>query len=585
MDVSFRDKWLEMCGIIGYNGDKDIFDILRKGLKRLEYRGYDSSGISLQKNSELVIKKSVGQVNELFKKISETELGGSKSGIAHTRWATHGKVTEINSHPHTSCQKRLAVVHNGIIENHEEIRSQLENNHLIRSETDTEIIAHYLEEKLEKGNTVIESLQEFHTEAEGTYAVLVQKKGREKIFALKNKSPLVIGYADHGNFISSDIYAFSNHTEKSIFLKDGDTAEVTENTYKVYNKDRKEATRSIKNIKWSQTENKRNFGHYMIKEVYEIPKTVEKLVKSVKNHQSSEFQKFAEKIRQKEKVVITGCGSSFHAAKIGEKILRRKGFNVRALNAVETDETDFSEETLTVAVSQSGETMDVLDTVEQAINKGSEIFSIVNVPYSTVQRKSSTTINLLAGQEICVASTKTFVNQVLVFKMLSKILDGEKIEASDLTSGLRKVIEEDAMVERVSEKLVEEEKIYVLGSSVEYPLAKELALKLKEITYTHSEGLRAGEMKHGTLALVEEGTKIIGFSQQLSQIENSLEEAKSRGAEIFPITMEELGLEGLEEFSELFIATLGFVLTYKIAKKRGLPIDKPRNLAKSVTVR
>ncbi len=574
-----------MCGIMGYVGEGDVSQIIEEGLSKLEYRGYDSAGFAKVLENKIFCKKEVEGIKKLF--LDVESIDDVTTGVGHTRWATHGAVSPKNAHPHLCCDREIAVVHNGIIENHKDIRNDL-GDHVYRSDTDSEVAVHFIEEKIQDGKTILEALEELRNKIEGTYAILVINKAEEKIFVCKEKSPLALGVGESGNYVASDIYAFSGFTERAIFLEDGDLAIVEKDKLKVFDKKGETVEREITDFKWDE---KRilddEYDHHMIREIKEQPEAVKRLLESYKTFQKDSFEKLADEINSCEKLIITGSGSSFHASKVGAKLFRELGFDSKSVVASEFDETHVGDGTVVLAVSQSGETMDVLDAIQIAKENGCDVLSMVNVPYSSIQRKSDLSIELLAGQEICVASTKTFTNQLLTFYILSKEL-GKEMELERLVKDIEKTLEKNEEIAKVlAGNIGNESDIYVLGRNRYFPIAKEIALKLKEISYIHAEGLRGGELKHGTLALIEEGTPVISLiPDKHSDIISNVEEVESRGAKSLRASPF-YGVFDIPEsdFLAILFAITGFILTYYTARERDLPIDKPRNLAKSVTVR
>ncbi len=574
-----------MCGIIGYVGEGDVKQIIEEGLSKLEYRGYDSAGIAKVLENKIFCKKEVEGIKKLFSGFESFD--NVNAGMGHTRWATHGAVSEKNAHPHLCCEGEIAVVHNGIIENHKEIRDSLGQHDYI-SETDSEVAAHFIEEKMKEGKTILEALEALRDVIEGTFAILVVKRAEEKIFVCKEKSPIALGIGENGNYVASDIYAFSGFTERSIFLEDGDLAVVEQNSLKIFDKKGNIVERQIKDFEWEERRDLDDeHDHHMIREIQEQPDAVKRLLDSYETFQKEFFEEIAEKINSSDKIIITGSGSSFHSSMVGAKLLRDIGINARAIVASEFDETDVMEDTVVLAVSQSGETMDVLDAIDVADEIGCDILSIVNVPHSSIQRKSDISIEILAGQEICVASTKTFTNQLVTFYLICKEL-GKDIKFEKLVEDIEKTLERNQEISKaVAKNIKDENDLYVLGRNKYFPIAKEIALKLKEISYIHAEGLRGGELKHGTLALIEEGTPVVSLiPEKDSGIVSNVEEVESRGAKSLR-TSPFYGCFELPEsdFLPILFSITGFILTYHTAYEKDLPIDKPRNLAKSVTVR
>jgi glutamine---fructose-6-phosphate transaminase (isomerizing) len=574
-----------MCGIVGISSINDFsVSELITSLKRLEYRGYDSFGYVVSNGNA---QKFVGEIKDSFKKINDVR---TKTAISHTRWATHGGVCEANSHPHSDCKGDLFVVHNGIIENYLEMRTNL-RGHKFVSETDSEIIAHYFEDKL-KSMPMEQAIVDFFDDAKGTYAILILQKGSDKLYALKKDSPLVLGLANGQNIIASDIYAFSNITNKSIFFDDYEFAIVTAEGHQFYDKNGEKIAKNVQEFSWTQDSMDNNFDHYMIKEIKEQPMTVERLLTSLRTTQKDKIEKFKSLIKSSHKVMFVGAGTSYHASLLGVYFLHKVGIETNTLIASEfEDYANIDERTLVVAISQSGETMDVIDALKIAKQKGAKIVSVVNVPYSTIQRMSELSIDILAGQEVCVASTKAFVNQVVVFFYLAREF-GLDIKLEKLPEEIKSVLSQEEKIKKIAHTLTHNKDIYLIGRGLSYPVAREIALKLKEISYIHAEGMMGGELKHGTLALIEKNTPVIAIINGNQNIISNVKEIEARGAKIIAITYnnvtypDQIKIDTEHDGSFAILATVvGQLLTYHIAKEKGLPIDKPRNLAKSVTVK
>lgn len=591
----------KICGIFGIKNDKQAEEKLVQGLRRLVYRGYDSWGIATTKGTH----KEVGEVEQ-----KTLGLEGD-TGIAHTRWATHGGVTKENAHPHESCpdkrnlrdadsslvngeEPRFAVVHNGIIENHDNFRKTLEKHHFT-SETDSEVIAHWLEfHQRQTKETVREGLRRLHEEAEGTYAIVVLDREEEKLYALKNKSPLLLARDNETYYFASDIYAVSKWSDQAYFLQDGDIVQIDDkphlNMVKGEGEQGKEQQINWQTFEWTEEDPELGENdHWMEKEIREIPKALGRLIEENCPERSQKIENISEKIENSDKVIFTGSGTSYHASLLGVYYLQKAGIEAQTLIASEFENYErVTEDTTVMAVSQSGETRDVLNAIEHSKEKGADIVSITNVPHSTIERKSDLNAQIQAHQENCVAATKTFTNQLAVMMYLSKEL-GANVSAEGLASSLGKrmnIIRSRAMED--AGILKNEDDIYILGSGITYPLSREIALKLKEISYKHAEGMMAGELKHGTLALIEEGTPVIALNE--GDMSSSIKEVESRGGEVINKEMkniEDEGPQGDWESEELYLmrCTLyGFWLTHYIGKYNKLPIDRPRNLAKSVTV-
>ncbi|MEI6514145.1 MAG: glutamine--fructose-6-phosphate transaminase (isomerizing), partial [bacterium] len=575
---------VNMCGIVGMVSEERFpSSEALVFLKRLEYRGYDSFGWA----SDLgVVQRRVGPI--VFNK----SFDACKAVIAHTRWATHGGVTEKNAHPHCDCTSTFYIVHNGIIENYRELKAGLENlGHTFSSQTDSEIISHYFEEALKIGNTVSEAICEFFTVAKGTFAILLLRKGENRIYALKRDSPLVLGLTDEALMLASDIYAFSEKTNKAIFFEDNEFAIIDETGYAFFDLKGSSIQKEIKQFYWQQQTTEHQYEHYMIKEILDEPVAAQRLLSALETTQKDKLDKLAAMVKACDRVLFIGSGTSYHASLIGSYLMRRLGIEAQVLVASELKHhVPPNEKTLVIAVSQSGETMDVIDAMKIAKAHGAPTASIVNVPYSTIQRMTDLHLEILAGQEVCVAATKSFVNQCLLLIKLCSSLG--------LETGLERILDHMEQVMDLRPKIMELAKdlkgvsdIYLIGRGVMYPVACEIALKLKEIPYIHAEGMMGGELKHGTIALIEDGTPVISLMPEGEEdIVSNTKEVESRGAWVIAITnsnenefKQQIKISAKDDDSFAILATIiGQLLTYYIAKEKNLPIDKPRNLAKSV---
>ncbi|MDI6721179.1 MAG: glutamine--fructose-6-phosphate transaminase (isomerizing) [Candidatus Aenigmarchaeota archaeon] len=576
-----------MCGIVGIvNMEEFSNKELLKALKRLEYRGYDSYGYVTGNG---LLKKEVGEIE-----IAEDEQK-STVGLSHCRWATHGGVTQANAHPHTSCDENIFIVHNGIIDNYQELKTDLEEKgHRFKSQTDSEVIAHFFEEEL-KTKLMEEAVKKFFIEAKGEFAVLLLRKNYDKIYAFKRGSPLVLGLGDGMNILASDIYAFSDKTNKAIFFNEDEFAEVTSDCYRFYKyaSELIPVKKEIQHFEWkSQEEGKEQYEHYMLKEIHEEPEAAEQLIKSLKYEQKEKLNELKKMIGASKRVVFVAAGTSYHASLLGVYFLNKAGIEAHTIIASEfRNFTLLDENTLVIAITQSGETMDVIEALRGIKQKGVKIASFVNVPYSTVQRMSNISINICAGQEICVAATKTFVNQIIALAYLATML-GYKNEIEKMPEKIEKLLGMEESIKSIAKTLKSERDIYIIGRGFSYPVAREIALKLKEIAYIHAEGMMGGELKHGTLALIEEGTPVISLIPEGdAHIISNTKEVDARGGRIISISNSNHdGYETIKISSEddvsfsILAAVTGQLLTYYIAKEKELPIDRPRNLAKSCTV-
>ena len=576
-----------MCGIVGIASSKEfpIKGELLARLKKLEYRGYDSVGYA---TSDGICEKGVG---ELVKFIERVKDGKARTAIAHTRWATHGGVTEANAHPHSDCKGNLFIVHNGIIENYEEMKKDLERKgHKFRTQTDSEAIAHFLEEKMGKG--MEKAMQEFMKDAKGTFAVLAIRKGDEKIYAMKRDSPLALGLANGEMILGSDIYAFSDKTNRAIFFDDDEYAVVDAKGYEFYDAAGKKIKKEIKEFKWArQEESKHEHPHYMIKEIHEQPAAAERLIRSLEADQAQKVEKLVNMMKEADRVLFVAAGTSYFASLLGVYFLNKAGLKAQTLIASEFENFMYADKTtLVIAVSQSGETMDAVTALKFAKGKGARIASLVNVPHSTIQRMSEVSLEICAGQEVCVAATKTFTNQVVALLFLASKF-GFHADFEGLPLQIEKTIaSNEGKVKELAKKLKDRNDIYILGRGLSYPSAREFAHKLKEIAYVHAEGMMAGELKHGTLALIEDGTPVFSLIPNGdADMASNTKEVEARGADVIlvssmPGSQFQIPTTNRGIFAILSVI-IGQLLAYYIARERGLPIDKPRNLAKSVTVK
>ena len=566
-----------MCGIVGIASSKEFStkELLR-ALKRLEYRGYDSHGFVTDTG---IIKKKIGEIKII------KDNNKCKVGLSHCRWATHGRVSEKNAHPHSDCKNEIFIVHNGIISNYEKLKNKLKN-HKFKSETDSEVIVHYIEEKLKKKD-MIHAISDFFREAQGEFAVLLMLKGDEKIYAFKRGSPMVIGVAKDMNIIASDIYAFSDKTNKAIFFNENDLAVVSNNRYEFYKMpSMTKGKRKLNTIRWTQNEEKHSYEHYMIKEIMEQPIAAKRLLNSLKNEQSESLLELKKLIKNSRRVVFVASGSSYHASLLGVYFLNKAGIEAHTIIASEfRNFTLLDEKTLVIAISQSGETMDVIEALNGIKAKGVKIASFVNVPYSTIQRMSQLSVNICAGQEICVAATKTLTNQIIALLHLASLF-GYKSDIDNIPSEIGKFLNNND-IEKIAKSLKNQEDIYIIGRGFAYPVAREIALKLKEIPYIHAEGMMGGELKHGTLALIEKGTPVIALTPENdNDIISNVKEVEARGARVISIGNSDIKINTDNEATFALLAIItGQLLAYYIAKEKKLPIDKPRNLAKCVTVK
>ncbi|MGQ9479373.1 MAG: glutamine--fructose-6-phosphate transaminase (isomerizing) [Thermoproteota archaeon] len=592
----------EMCGIIGYMGRSDASQIVLNGLRHLEYRGYDSVGFAGVLESRLIIKKDTGKVDEVHAKLNFLEHKLNLA-VGHTRWATHGRVTKTNAHPHTDCENNVAIVHNGIIENYEELKKELiSKGHAFRSKTDSEVIAHLIEEGLKNGAEFEEACFSAFRRLEGAYAILAVKRGEYKIVAIKRGSPLVVGIADHGSFAASDIPAFLEHTRRVVYLYDYDMVVLKPEPvfYNIENGVLLPVERPIQSIEWdAEKARKGEFEHFMLKEIMEQVDTVQRAA----SQDRKILERIATGIRRARGVFLVGCGSSYHACLTASYIfskITKEHINVVLASEFPYYEHFLTNRTLIIAVSQSGETYDVLEAIRAGKKRGSKIISVLNVMGSSLARESDAFLLMHAGPEICVLSTKTYTSQIALLTLLAYTLAGKYEEGRRRLKYLWNVIyyltsaNTRNKIRELAERLKDKEHLFCIGRGLQHPTAMEAALKIKEASYIHAEAFAGGELKHGAIALIEEGTPCIVFVSE----ENSKEtlsnamEIKSRGGFIigvsprnhevfdFWIKVPECGTENpIVQIIPIQI------LAYQLAVLRGCDPDKPRNLAKSVTVK
>jgi len=578
-----------MCGIIGIVGNENnIGQQLLSGIRKLEYRGYDSVGMATF-DKKIEILKDIGSVQEVNMKEKLSELKGN-IGMAHSRWATSGTVTKINAHPHSSCDGKIAIVHNGIIRNYETLRSELEKKgHKFKSECDSEVVAHYFEEKL-KTTDIKQSCIDFFKDIEGEYAILVLIEN-DRIYALRKDSPLVLGISDDKNIIASDIFAFSDITNKAIFFDNYEFCEITKDEYIFHDKDGKRITKKIDTFIWDQEESKQeDYPHFMIKEIMEQKESSKRLINSLRTEQKEKFDILIKLIKESGKVTFTGAGSSYFASLLGVYFLHKCGINAQTLIASEFENfVGVDKDTLVIPISQSGETMDVIEALKFAKSKGARIASFVNVPYSTVQRMSDLSINILAGQEVAVAATKSFINPTILLLAIANEF-GFNADLEIIPEKIEQVLSLNEKIKEISNEISNHNDIYIIGRGLSYPIAREIALKIKEISYIHAEGMMGGELKHGTIALIDKGTPVISLiSNGDKDIITNTNEVLARGAHVIRISNENNGEINIDIPNDgtfaILSAIVGQLLAYHLANFKGLPIDKPRNLAKSVTVK
>jgi glucosamine--fructose-6-phosphate aminotransferase (isomerizing) len=609
-----------MCGIVGYVGSKGATSLLIEGLKRLEYRGYDSAGIAMSNGHGLETRRAKGKISVLENVVSHHPIQGS-IGIAHTRWATHGAPNEGNAHPHTDCTNTIAVVHNGIIENFGALRKMLEmQGHKFKSETDTEVLAHLIETAMGNGDPLEDAVIDALNLVEGTYGIaVISSRDPDKIVAARQGSPLLIGLGDGENYVASDVAAILQHTRQVVYLDDGEMAILTKDHYEVLDLNARRVQKGVSRIDWSLDEiEKGGFDHFMLKEICEQPQTIQNTMRG-RLVVDEGFSKLGglnltkEELQSIDQIIITACGTSWHSGLIGELYIEENArirceveyaSEFRYRNPIVTDKT------LCIVVSQSGETADTLAAMREAKRRGAKTLGLVNVVGSTIAREDDGGIYLHAGPEIGVASTKAFTSQVIALALLTlklarlrnmSVVKGKEIATAmlGLPEQIQSILDSAKEIEEIAERFKNATNFLYLGRGYNFPVALEGALKLKEISYIHAEGYPAAEMKHGPIALIDSEMPVVFVAPHdavFDKVVSNIQEVKARGGKIICITsQDEPDLEGMIDYEIRVPQTIDMLypiltviplqlLAYYIAVKRGLNVDQPRNLAKSVTV-
>jgi len=608
-----------MCGIVGYIGNKEAAPILLSGLKKLEYRGYDSAGIAVQEESGIKLVKKEGKLQRL-NEAAEDELFTGGTGIGHTRWATHGKPSDLNSHPHTDSFSRVVIVHNGIIENFRELKKKLiSEGHEFSSETDTEVAAHLISYYYE--DDIKAAVKEAVKELEGSFAMAVMSQTeKDRIIAVRKDSPLIVGIGENENFLASDIPAYLDYTDDFYILEDEEMADIRKNEVRIYSfSGELIADKRRTRIDWdAEMAEKQGYDHFMLKEINEQPESLkwllqDRLVDGELDLSASGLEK--QWLNNYNKIHIVACGTAYHSGYLAKYLLEdtlRIPIEVEVASEYRYRNPLVDEKTLLVVVSQSGETADTLAALRLAKEKGASVLALTNSRDSSIAREADKVIYLNAGPEIAVASTKAYTNMVAAFYMLA--LDGmrqrediDKEMVKEFTDDLirlpelsrQMIVQSEDKIKKIAKSYAEKSNIFFIGRNTDYTLALEGALKLKEISYIHAEAYPAGELKHGTLALVEDDVPVVALGSRtdiFSKLFSNLKEVKARGAETLLITLEgqEYEEESVDHVIELpvlnqyFAGLLAIIplqlLAYYTALICDKDIDQPRNLAKSVTV-
>ena len=597
-----------MCGIIGYSGPKQPLPILLDGLSRLEYRGYDSAGIAITDGQNLTIEKKEGKLQVLKDHLFDKEINGN-IGIGHTRWATHGVPSDENAHPHYDRNKDFAIIHNGIIENYAEMKEKLQSDdYQFESETDTEVVAVELSKQW-TGN-LLETVCKVAKELDGTYALVVTTtKQSDTIVAGRMMSPLVLGVGEGEVFLASDSAAILEHTNKMIFLENGDFVEIKDGSYQLFDINMNKISREVQEIDWKVSEaEKSGHDHFMYKEILEQAEVIERTITGRLEIGSEEIPVDLNKAKQFEKIWIVACGTAYHAGLFGKDLFEKVlgvPVSVELASEFRYREPIVGKNDLAIVISQSGETMDTIAATELLKENNAHVLALVNVVGSSLARMADSVLYLHVGPEIGVASTKAYLGMLVGQLLLAKHWDeSENLETTfdeikQLPLLIKETLKCESQIKEISKSINEKKDIYFIGRGLDYALAAEGALKLKEISYLHAEALAAGELKHGTLALIENGTPVIVTASQhhlLDKTTSNVQEVKARGAYVIAIgdnsskKLQDISNDyvTLPEASEMLSTIVSIIplqfIAYHVANLNGESIDQPRNLAKSVTV-
>jgi glucosamine--fructose-6-phosphate aminotransferase (isomerizing) len=609
-----------MCGIVGYTGPRSAVGPILEGLRRLEYRGYDSAGLAVVEDGRVELRRVAGRIDALERELAAAPSTGT-TGIGHTRWATHGAPTVINAHPHTDCGDTIALAHNGIIENAGALRTALaQRGHVFRSETDTEVLVHLIEDLYARGGTLADAVAAALRQIEGTYGIaVIATREPDTIVAARHGSPLLVGIGTGENFIASDASAVLAHTRSVVYLDDGEIAAITPRDHRIVDLRSVEKAKTITRVEWDlATIERGGYAHFMLKEIMEQPESVQNTLRGRLLEEEGTVHLGGLNLSDDEllhinRIVITACGTSWHSGLIGEYMmeeLARLPTEVEYASEFRYRNPIVDERTLVVGISQSGETADTLAALREAKRRGARTIGLVNVVGSTIAREVDGGIYLHAGPEIGVASTKAFTSQIATLALLTlqmgrlralSILQGRQVvhALAGLPALVERVLARAPEIERLAERLAAATNVLYLGRGYNFPVALEGALKLKEISYIHAEGYPAAEMKHGPIALIDEQMPVVFVAPRdavYPKVLSNVEEVKARGGRVIAIVTEgDTGVSRLADHTieipeslDLLTPVLSVIplqlLAYYIAVRRGTDVDQPRNLAKSVTV-
>lgn len=607
-----------MCGIVGYLGNRMATEVLVEGLSKLEYRGYDSAGVAINTGNELEIRKFKGRLAVLAEDLEKNPINGGL-GIGHTRWATHGEPSDVNSHPHFNMDRTIAVVHNGIIENYMELKEELQAEGVkFLSQTDTEVVAH-LVDKYYEGN-LLDAVYKATQRLRGAYALgVICKDNNQELVSVRKDSPLVVGLGEGENFIASDIPAILKYTRNVYFLENGEFVHIVGDKVTILNENREVVNKEVNEITWDvESASKGGYEHFMLKEIYEQPNGVkETLVRRLNENGEihlDDIKMTKEDLDNINRVYIVACGTAYHAGLIG-KFAIEKFAKIPVITDIASEfryrDPFIDDKTLLILVSQSGETADTLASLRYAKERGARILSVTNVVGSSIARESDDVFYTWAGPEISVASTKAYTTQLVSFYMIAldfAIKKGtitreyynEMIEKlKEMPSKVEEALKQEDHIKEIAKTLKEKHSAFYLGRGLDYNIAMEGALKIKEISYIHAEAFAAGELKHGTIALIEKGTPVVAIASQgelFEKMVSNMEEVRARGAYVIAVAQEKnkeveksadevIYIPNVEDVLSSILTVLPLqLLSYYVAVERGCDVDKPRNLAKSVTV-
>ncbi|MBS6475917.1 MAG: glutamine--fructose-6-phosphate transaminase (isomerizing) [Clostridiales bacterium] len=610
-----------MCGIIGYIGSQPAVPILLKGLERLEYRGYDSAGIAVFDGQSLQVRKARGRLSNLCQRVEDQPLSGF-AGIGHTRWATHGEPSDTNAHPHLNMAGDLAIVHNGIIENYQELKEKLiASGKVFLSQTDTEVIAHLLD-YYDRGD-MLQTIYKALAALQGSFALgIISKRYPGKLFCARKDSPLVVGKTDQGSFIASDIPAILEYSRDFYLLDNMEIAVLTQNSIDIYNELGQRIQKDMLHVDWDvKAAEKGGYEHFMIKEIHEEPQALRETLSpnilyqdgrySLRQEQMCLRADFAKNLKS---ISIVACGTAYHVGLIGKTVMEkllRIPVNTDIASEFRYRDPIVGKDDLVIVISQSGETADTIAAMHEAQRKGAKVLALCNVVGSTIARDADFVWYTWAGPEIAVASTKAYVSQLMLIYLCALdlaqkrgVLNADALSAylaelNSLNEKCAQILENKSRIQLFASRNYDKKSVFYIGRGLDYALAQEASLKLKEISYIHSEALAAGELKHGTIALIEDGTLLIAVATQqalMDKIKSNITECRVRGAKVLAIVEE--GCHALDQVADtvweiphcdsLFSPILSIVplqlFAYYIALSKGCDVDKPRNLAKSVTV-